>query len=718
MSESLLSSAWYRVAAVRPRLRRHARLHRMRYRGALWYLLQDPVSNRVHRFTPAARFVIAAMNGERSVQQLWELSNRQFGEDAPTQDEIIRLLGQLHAADLLQSDATPDATELFDRGERQESMMRRRSFMNPMAIRLHLWDPDAMLNRIRPLIDLLWSRWGGMLWLAIVLPALLLLPPYWSELSGNFSDRLLASDNLLLLWLVFPLIKAAHEFGHAAAVKRGGGEVHDLGVVMLVMIPVPYVEASASTVFKSRFQRAVVGASGMAVELFIAAIAFYFWLLIEPSPLRAILFNVMVVAGVSTLIFNGNPLLRYDAYYILSDLLEMPNLASRSTRYWGYLIERHAFGVTDASTPEDKRVEKVWLAVYGVLSTIYRVFVTIAIALFIASEFFIVGVLLALWAVVAMAVMPVFKSVKHLIGSARLRQHRPRVLAVSVGVCAVLIVLFFVVPAPFRTVAEGVAWLPQSALVRAGHEGFVEQLVATPGQRVQAGELLVQVRDPALESLLRVSEAKVAKLEAIFSAQFVVDRTQAAIARDQLDAEKMARAALRERVDLLSVRAQSSGTFTVPKPQDMAGRFFRQGELLGYVIDKPQLIARIVVEQASVDAIRAATTQVLVRLAHQPDLILRGRLEREVPAGDEYLPSRVLAAEGGGQLITDPRDAKGARTLARTFQFDVAVEVPSAGASPIFFGERVHARFEHPPEPIAYQWYRSVRRLFLSHFHV
>src|SRR4051812_36516762 len=108
MAEALLSSSWYRVAGLKPRLRAHARLHRMRYRGELSYLLQDPVSQRVHRFTPAARFLIAALDGERTVQQLWELANRKLGEDAPTQDEVIRLLGQLHAADLLQSDVTPD----------------------------------------------------------------------------------------------------------------------------------------------------------------------------------------------------------------------------------------------------------------------------------------------------------------------------------------------------------------------------------------------------------------------------------------------------------------------------------------------------------------------------------------------------------------------------------------------------------------------------------
>src|SRR5262249_35067705 len=184
------------------------------------------------------------------------------------------------------------------------------------------------------------------------LPALFLVWPHWPELTNNLSDRVLAVDNLLVLYLAFPVIKMLHELGHATATKAGGGEVHDLGIMVLVLLPVPDGGAAASAVFKAKYRRAMVGAAGIAVELFIAALAFYLWLLVEPGLLRATLFNVMLIASVSTVLFNGNPLLRYDAYYILADLIEMPNLAGRSTRYWGYLIERYILGVREAETPE------------------------------------------------------------------------------------------------------------------------------------------------------------------------------------------------------------------------------------------------------------------------------------------------------------------------------------------------------------------------------
>src|SRR5256886_12662107 len=145
MSAPLLSNSWYRVAGLRPRLRSHARLHRHRYRGEVWYLLQDPASGRVHRFTPAARTIIAALDGERSVEDVWALVGARLGEAAPTQDEIIQLLGQLHAADLLQSDVTPDAPELFAPGEREAKPPRQRPFPNPTAPPIPLGHPHAFL---------------------------------------------------------------------------------------------------------------------------------------------------------------------------------------------------------------------------------------------------------------------------------------------------------------------------------------------------------------------------------------------------------------------------------------------------------------------------------------------------------------------------------------------------------------------------------------------
>lgn len=715
MAEQLLSNLWYRVADLKPRLRAHAVMHRHMYRDEVWYLVRDPASGRVNRFTPAARLVIGLMDGVRRVDELWEIANRRLGEDAPTQDEMIQLLGQLHAGDLLQSDVAPDVAELFARSEREEKARYRRSFANPMAIRLPLWDPDAFLNRFPGLIKLIWSGWGAALWLLVVLPAAILVPPHWPELSNNFSDRLMGAHNLAVLYLVFPVLKLFHELGHATATKARGGEVHDLGVIFLVLLPVPYVEASASTTFRSKYQRAMVGAAGVTVELFIASLAFYLWMVIEPGMVRAVLFNVMVIAGVSTLIFNGNPLLRYDAYYVLSDLIEIPNLGQRSLRYWSYLLERYVFGVKEREPPFATAGEKAWFIIYGAASSIYRVIVTVFIALFIAGRFFIIGVLLAIWAVVAMAVLPVVRGVTHLMHSPRLHRHRGRAMAVTCAAITVLGGLFLFVPVPYHTEAEGVIWLQEDALVRTRSNGFLTAVLAQPGSRVTRGQPLLRLVDPQTIERLDVAEARVRELEAGYTAEFVKDPNRAAMLRSKLREERARLKLAQERTQALIVRANADGTFLAPQIDDLIGRYFKQGELLAYVIGPAPVIARVVIPQDAIERVSAATDRIRARVIDRPDSVYRGHMIRAVPGGNDMLPSRALAVEGGGDIPTDPRDTRGAKALQRMFQFDVALDMPQSVSH---FGQRVFLRFEHQEEPLSVQVYDAVRLLFLARFSV
>jgi putative peptide zinc metalloprotease protein len=712
----LVSHLWYRVAERKPQLRSHARVYRHRYRGEVWYLLQDPGSSRVQRFTPAARLIISLMDGTRTVAQLWEIANRRLGENAPTQDEIIQLLGQLHAADLLQSDVTPDVAELFTRGEREDRVRNRQSFANPMALRIPLWDPDRFLNHFEPMVRIIWSRWGALLWLAVVFPALVLVPSHWPELSNDFSDRVLSVDSLIVLYFAFPVIKALHELGHATAIKAGGGEVHDLGVIVLVLLPVPYVEASAATIFRSKYQRAIVGAAGVTVELFVAALAFYVWLIVEPGLVRAVLFNVMVIASVSTIIFNGNPLLRYDAYYILADLIEIPNLARRATQYWGYLLERYTLGIREAEPPDASRGEKAWFLFYGFASTVYRLIVTIVIAMFIAGRFFFIGVLLALWGVAAMAVFPVVRGIAHLTASPRLRRHRARALGVTLGGALACGAFVLGVPMPYHSHAEGVLWLPEEAVVRAGTSGFLQSFLVQPGNRVAEGDTLVESYDPTLQAQLRRAEAKIAELEAEYDAEFVSDQTKAQIVRDKINSETANLTLIRQRTAELLARARTDGVFVAPEAADMPGRYYKKGDALGYVIGNARPLVRVVVRQDAIGQVRLATDRVRVRLSERASAVLEGRVVREVPAGDDILPSPALASQGGGEIATDPREGKRPKALQRLFQVDV--ELTGDDNPDARFGQRVFVRFDHQMEPLSVQWYRSIRQLFLTSFNV
>ena len=714
MSATLLSSHWYRVAPLRPRLRPHLRLFRHRYRGERWFVLRDPVSGRSHRYTPGARLILCGMDGRFSVDELWAAAQRELGEGAPTQDEMIALLGQLHAADLIQCEVTPDAAELFERAQQHSRMKTRQTFGNPMSMKVPLLDPDRWLAALVPLVRPVWNRWGLLAWLALVAAGALAALTHRDELTENIADRVLAVHNLLLLLVLFPLLKALHELGHGIAIRMNGGEVHDMGVMLLVFMPVPYVDASASNALRSKHERALIGAAGMMVELALAALAMFVWLLVEPGVVRSLAFNVMLVAGVSTLVFNANPLLRYDGYFILADLSETPNLAMRANRCVGYLLERWLFGVVDPEPPAATRRERVWLASYAVLSFVYRMLVSVTIILFIAGEFFFIGVVLALWAGVAMLVLPLGRTLKALFTGPRLALVRSRAVGVSAGVLALLALLLAVVPLPLRTQTEGVLWLPEQSLVRAGGAGFKARFVAEPGSLVRRGDPLIESVSPALLAQRRVSQARVSELQASVDALFVANRTEAEVTRQQLEREQSALVSLDERLAALIVASPADGRFIVPRSADQDGRFHRKGDLLGYVVDPLQPQVRVVVPQGEVDLVSLATREVALRRADRPDQVIIGRVLREMPGGSSELPSRALATGGGGTLAVDPRDQSGTRALQRSFQIDVAL--PPDGLS--LYGGRVHVRFEHPPEPMTAQLWRAARQLFLSRFQV
>jgi putative peptide zinc metalloprotease protein len=399
VSEALFSPSWYRVAALKPRIRSHARILRQSFRDKVWFILQDYAAERSHRFSPAAHYFIGLMDGERTVQEIWEAASAHLGDGAPTQEEAIRLLGQLHAADALLCDVPPDSMEVFRRHQRHQRMLWRRRLWTPMALRFPLFDPDRFLQRTLPTVQPLLGWFGLVLWLAVVGTGAVMAASHWTDLTKDISDRVLDPKNLVLLWFVYPVVKTLHELGHAYATRKWGGEVHEIGIMLLVFSPVPYVDASSAWAFRDKRKRMVVGAAGIAVELFLGALALFTWLAVEPGAVRAVAYNVMLISGVSTLLFNGNPLLRFDGYYVLADAIEIPNLGSRSNQYLGYLFQRYVVGVGDAESPAHSAGERFWMIVYGIASFVYRIFISFIIITFIAGKFFVIGVVLAIWAV-------------------------------------------------------------------------------------------------------------------------------------------------------------------------------------------------------------------------------------------------------------------------------------------------------------------------------
>lgn len=715
MADEFFSQSWHRVARLRPRLRAHSQVHRHRYRGESWYVLEDRSSGRVHRFTPAAWFVLGMMDGDRTLDEIWRLSVDRLGDDAPTQDELIQLVAQLHGVDMIQAEVAPDAAELLERFGRLERGRRMSGLRNPLAIRIPLWDPNAFLDRTIAFVRPLCGPLGLVVWLMLVVPASLLVAQHWDGLTSNFGDRVLSAGNLLVLILVFPLVKLLHELGHAWLTKSRGGEVHEMGVMLLVFMPLPYVDSSSANGFRSKWSRALVGSGGMLVETAIASLAVFGWVLVEPGLARAILFNVIVIAGVSTIVFNINPLLKYDGYYILCDLIEIPNLAMRSTRYWGWLIERNLFRMPSGEPFRIGAREKGWLVAYAPVSWAYRLIVLLSIALFVATEYLFVGVVLAVWGLALTLVWPIVKGLGQVFFGSRLQARRPQAVGATVAVIAAIASAGLLVPVPHHSNAEGVVWLPEDAQVRALATGFVTRVTGVPGSRVRAGDLVARADEPTLAAQVRVFEARVEELELRLASQAFSNRAEAELTRRALVAERAALERARAESVNLDLRSKADGTLVVQRAEDLPGRFLQRGQLVAWVTQDVNRMLRVVVPQEDIELVRQRLLSARVRLAPYLAASFEARIVREVPAAQEELPSRALAAAGGGGQAADPRDPDGVRTFERLFQFDL--ELPE-DVPPAPLGSRAFVRFEFAPEPLAMQLWRRVRQLFLSRFDV
>lgn len=715
MANPFHSASWFNVARLKPRLRSHVRVRRHLYRGQVWYILDDGAAGRVHRFPKGAYQLVGRLDGEHSVETLWEKLVDELGEDAPTQDDVISALSQLHGSDLLSSNVMPDTAELFTRHKKQRRQLWMQNLKSPMSLRIPLWDPERFLERTVPYLLPLFGWAGVLLWLAVVIPALLLAGEHWDELTGNLLDRVLAAENLLIMALVYPVVKAIHELGHGYAAKANGREVREMGIMLLLLFPVPYVDATAAGALGSKWRRALVGAAGMIAELFVAALAMFAWVVLEPGFARAIAFNTMVVAGISTVLVNGNPLLRFDGYYILADLIEIPNLGSRSNKYWSYLVDKYVFRTHGKQPFEGSPGEQRWFLFYAPAAFVARMVMLFGIALIVAESFFFIGVLIALWTLWTGLGLPIWKMFAHVFSSPQLHSNRRRAIQWTGGAVVALMLLLFVVPAPHHSNTQGIVWLPEEAHVRAGSDGTITRLLVGEGETVSPGKLLVETQHPILQAEVDRLRWKLREMQAEADVELRGNKVQREVSMIGLDEARTEYAVQLRRLGDLSIPARNQGRFVLAAApaEDLPGRYLSKGDLIGYVTPGRAEVARIAVPQGDFELIRGNLKKVRFRLADRLGETFDGEIVRAVPGATRQLPSPALASANGGVFPLDPRSSDGVTAIDRVFLFDIAL--PQELQS-VPFGTRVHVRFQLDWEPLGWQIVRRIRQLLLRRF--
>jgi putative peptide zinc metalloprotease protein len=711
---STYSESWFRIAGQRVALRPHVRVHRQMFRGERWFVLRDPFSNQFFRVRPAAYEFLARLGLDRTVESVWNERCEADPLEAPGQEEVLRLLAQLYGANLLHGALPADSAQLFERYRKRRARETRAYLLNIMFARIPLFDPDAWLKRFAWMGRVAFSWPGLVIWLVAVLAGVKVVIDR-GALAIQQSEGILSLGSLPLLYVGMVLVKTLHEFGHSFACRRFGGEVHTMGVMFLLFTPVPYMDATSSWAFRSRWKRAAVGAAGMYVEVFVAALAAFVWAATGPGAINSLAYNMMFVASVSTVLFNANPLLRFDGYYILSDLLDIPNLHQRATGQLKHFFMKKVCGNKDSQSPARSPREAWWLGSFAVASNVYKIFLFSAILLFLADRFLILGVIMTLICLISWILVPIGKLINFLATSPKLDRNRPRAVAWVVGGVAAILLFLALVPFPNRFRAPGVIEATERSAVAVQTEGWVAEVLAPSGSLVQRGQPLFRLANPELDLDIAAAHAQLAESRAL-ELRAMQQRTAdlAPIAsRNEAIEKNLSR--LQERRASLLVSAPHDGVWIAPSLADAVGAFVERGAGVGDLVNARQLLFSAIVSQTEASRLFEGSIRWgEIRLPGQAGTTIPISGQTIIPAERRRLPSAALGWRGGGALAVSLDDREGTRAAEPFFEVRAALDLPEGVTA--LQGQSGRLRFSLPPEPLLQQWGRKLRQLLQQRY--
>lgn len=703
----LFFDEWFLFSHLRFSLLSNAQLVRQHNRGSVEYIVLNRLDGQVFRLSTEAYQFVGRLDGSRSVNDAWYEAMDILGDEVLSQREAANLLSQLYKAGLIRTSESPNH-EVFE----EESKQRRRKqilakLKSPLAIKVPLFDPNRFLDKTHWIAALLLSPLFVTLFLLLLVTGLIQFITHFEEFQGATSTSLLSLENLLLISLLYPIVKALHEFGHAYFVKYWGGEVHEMGVMFLVFFPIPYVDASSSLSFSSKYPRMWVGLAGILVEMGITAVAMHLFVLADLGLVKSIAYNLILICGVSTLIFNGNPLLKFDAYYVLSDWWEEPNLQKVSQGQLGYLIKRYLLGILEAKGRSRSFGANTRLVVYSITSFLYRMSVMITIALWVATEYFIFGILMAAMSVFFGFLLPLWKFLVAPVKDSELRTHPVRTGFVYLGLFAAIVWGVGFWPAPQTVTLDGLVKPPEESIIRVELGGRLERYQRSP-KRVNEGAELARVYSELLV------ENRSTLVDRLNTARLVTELSTNPNERRQARlTEAWIKAQLDEIDSRLSaglIQANSAGRW-IPLSNLLVGSYVAQGDLVGYLLRGQGGKIVTLIPEEQVEQIKNSRVKVS-RLA-ELDQSYSVSLLTQSPASSRVVEDARFTVNGGGNIAVQ-QDAEG-RSVATRAYITLDLELPF----PIeFVDERVLVQLQLENEPLIYRWMRMLRRSFLTLFGV
>lgn len=519
MTDAPAASDLERRKRLRIRLRPDLTIDAHRYEGRTFYVVKDPVSLRYYRLKDNEHFLLQFLDGKHTLEEAQKAYERQFRPERLRLEDLEGFAQQLLTAGLAMSESPKAGKQLFDRRVKRRRRELLQTVSNILYIKIPIFDPEWVLQWMLRFLGWIFSLWFFALSVALVGAAVLLVLTHFETFRARLPSlhEYFTFKNVFYVYCALAVVKIIHEFGHGLSCKRFGGEVHEMGALLMCLSPALYCNVSDAWILPNKWHRIIISAAGIYVELVIAAIATFVWWNTPTQPfINNVALNLMILCSVSTVVFNANPLMRFDGYYVLADWLEIPNLREKANRYLQNLVLDKCLGV---EVPPEEYMElgrKVLFLVYAVVSYVYRWVVTFSI-LYLFYTFLrpykleVIGNFLTLAAILSMTVWPAYRLGKAIHRRGRLPDMKRLRVVLSSAVLLAVLLFLVLVPVPMsriRGLALVQAHPDASSQITLKRSAVLEQLKVSPGEHVHKGMVLAVFRDPDLEEKLAKAQAE------------------------------------------------------------------------------------------------------------------------------------------------------------------------------------------------------------------
>src|SRR3954451_24124582 len=406
-----------RRKSLKIRLRKDLDVDSQQYEGRTFFVVKDPVGLRYYRLKDNEHFLLQFLDGKHTLEEAQKAYEREYRPERLKLEDLEGFAQQLLTAGLAISESPKAGKQLFERRGKRRRQEWLQTLTNILYIKIPVFDPERLLQKMLHVVGFVFSMWFFLASMILMLAAALLVATHFETFRSKLPSyhEFFSFKSVVYLWIALAVVKVIHEFGHGLSCKRFGGEVHEMGALLMCFSPALYCNVSDAWVLPNKWHRIIISAAGIYVELLIASISTFVWWYTPTQPfINNLALSLMVVCSVSTFVFNANPLMRYDGYYVLPDCLEIPNLREKANRYLQNLVLDKCLGI---EVPPEEYMEtwrKVLFLVYAIVSYVYRWVVTFSILYFFYSflrpyKLEVISNALALAAVASMTIWPVYR---------------------------------------------------------------------------------------------------------------------------------------------------------------------------------------------------------------------------------------------------------------------------------------------------------------------